>query len=311
MLEKQDSSSTQPETTPAPTETSAKSISACAGRYTASNNSSAKISKEQIMPSSHSLPLAKRTNAARKPTAEPIPGLLVFEDFITPEEEEQILAAMDDFQKRDDYLPWKQSAFNGNHLGKRWGVHCNLRTRQVTPAEHPLPRFMHDIMIPKLQALHLPAMERVQWVPNEANAIDYRRKQGHMLKNHVDDRKMSKEPIVNLSLAGDCYMTFINEKMMIANNNNDRNHNRHSTEEEIIREKRVLLKRRCLQVLTGKARYDYSHGIRHSDLLTDRRVSLTMRESPLTTTTNNSSYAKSANQPTLENIFSKKRKASA
>jgi alkylated DNA repair dioxygenase AlkB len=47
-------------------------------------------------------------------------------------------------------------------------------------------------------------------------------------------------------------------------------------------EKRVLLRRRTLQVLTGKARYDYSHGICNEDLLSDRRVSITMRESPLT-----------------------------
>jgi hypothetical protein len=46
--------------------------------------------------------------------------------------------------------------------------------------------------------------------------------------------------------------------------------------------KKVLLKRSTLQVLTGKSRYDYSHGISNSDLLSERRISVTMRESPLT-----------------------------
>ena len=49
-----------------------------------------------------------------------------------------------------------------------------------------------------------------------------------------------------------------------------------------VHSKKVLLKRRCLQVLTGKARYDFSHGIEKSDILSERRVSVTMRESPLT-----------------------------
>ena len=84
-------------------------------------------------------------------------------------------------------------------------------------------------------------------------------------------------------------------------------------------EKRVLLKRRCLQVLTGKARYDYSHGIRNVDLFSDRRVSLTMRESPLTSTnqeknrhtstnTKESPFtvAVAANQPTLQCVLRKK-----
>ena len=102
------------------------------------------------------------------------------------------------------------------------------------------------------------------YAPNEANAIDYRRAKGDYLKSHVDDRQLSKEIIANLSLAGDCYMTFQREKP--------------PTECE----QKVLLKRRTLQVLTGSARYDYTHGIRNEDLLSDRRISVTMRESPLT-----------------------------
>ena len=122
---------------------------------------------------------------------------------------------------------------------------------------------MQQILVPKLK--DLPPVKG--WLPNEANAIDYRRKQGHWLKSHVDDRKLSKEPICNLSLAGDCYMTFKNEAM----------HRNLAAKEQ-----KVLLKRRCLQVLTGSARYDFSHAIANADLLSDRRVSITMRESPLT-----------------------------
>jgi hypothetical protein len=104
-------------------------------------------------------------------------------------------------------------------------------------------------------------------VPNEANAIEYRRSQGHWLQSHVDDRKLSKEPIANISIIGNCYMTYTNQAM---------NRNVAASKE------RVWLPRRCLQILTGTARYDFAHGIDHADLVSDRRVSMTMRESPLT-----------------------------
>eukprot|EP00978_Attheya_sp_CCMP212_P021556 scaffold63082_cov54-Attheya_sp.AAC.1 len=198
------------------------------------------------------------------PTSEPIPGLFLYEDFITTEEEEQILAALDKTSETAPYdLPWKFAKFNGDHFGKRWGVHCNLRDRRVNAAENPLPPFITDLLLPKL--LRVSSTKRS--VPNEGNAIDYRRKQGHYLTNHVDDRQLSREPIANMSLVGDCYMTFRNEKQKTS-----------SAPES----HRVLLKRRTLQVLTGRARYDYSHGILNCDFLSDRRVSVTMRESPLT-----------------------------
>ena len=195
---------------------------------------------------------------------EPIPGLYVYEDFITEEEESLILKNCVNVG-RGVLPPWKMCRFNGKHIGKRWGVHCNLRDRRVDAPQHPLPSVLQDIVFPKLRKLNLPAMKNFS--PNEANAIDYRRHEGHWLKAHVDDRKLSKEPIANLSLIGDCYMTFQN----VARHRN-----------LAVSEQRVLLKKRCLQVLTGRARYDFSHGIANVDLKSDRRVSITMRESPLT-----------------------------
>jgi alkylated DNA repair dioxygenase AlkB len=198
--------------------------------------------------------------------SEPIPGLFIYEDFITEEEEALILAQLDGTEdaQRNEFLPWKPGNFNGTHLGKRWGVHCNLRDRKVGAAENPLPHFIRELLFPKLKQIR--PMDSV--IANEANAIDYRRNAGHHLLPHVDDRKLSREPIANLSLVGSCYMTY-------------RNVNSHRN--TAVKEKRVLLKPRCLQVLTGKARYDFTHGIENSDLLSDRRVSITMRESPLST----------------------------
>ena len=114
-------------------------------------------------------------------------------------------------------------------------------------------------------------------IPNEANAISYERAKGHFLKSHVDDRQLSKEVIANLSLAGDCIMTFTLEKR-----NKLMKHSRNGDMRELPEQRKVLLRSRTLQVLTGSARYDYSHGIANQDLLSDRRISLTMRQSPLT-----------------------------
>jgi alkylated DNA repair protein alkB family protein 4 len=198
--------------------------------------------------------------------SEPIPGLFLFDEFITEEEEQEIMAQLDgeSVSKRDKFLPWGDKNSYGLHGGKRWGVRCDLRERKVTEAENPLPDFVQRILVPKLKGL--PQM--LGCIPNEANAIDYRRDKGHWLKPHVDNWDLSKEPIANLSIAGDCVMTFRN----VAPSRNTANS-----------EQRVLLKRRTLQILTGAARYDFTHGISHENLLSDRRVSITMRESPLTT----------------------------
>lgn len=197
-------------------------------------------------------------------TEEPLPGLFIYEDFISEKEEQDILAYLD----RESSNPWKLSSFNGVHLGKRWGVHCNLRDKRVDAQQHPLPSFIQSVIMPKL--LSLEPMKGC--IPNESNAIDYRKIDKHYLKSHVDDRQLSKEPIANISLAGDCMMTFRNVKKKLTQKHDS---------------VKVLLKRRTLQILTGKARYDYSHGIECDDILSSRRISLTMRESPLTNTSNN------------------------
>ena len=189
-----------------------------------------------------------------EPTDEPIPGLFLFENFITMEEERKILEELD-----RPNVPWNLEKHSGLHREKRWGVEHDLWSRHVRPPKNELPHFMCEIILPKLK--RVTAMKGC--VPNEVNSIEYRRKEGHSLKDHADDRQKSKEPIANLSIAGDCYMTYRNEKQNTA---------------LVVR--KVLLKRCCLQIMTGKARYDYTHGIQNQDLLSDRRVSVTMREIP-------------------------------
>ena len=81
-----------------------------------------------------------------------------------------------------------------------------------------------------------------------------------MLTPHCDDRQMSSDILVNLSLVCDCTMTYTNEKFP---------------------EKRVdvYLPRRSLQIQSGSTRYDYMHSIANENLHGSRRVSVTFRES--------------------------------
>ncbi|KAK9827494.1 hypothetical protein WJX74_005618 [Apatococcus lobatus] len=181
-----------------------------------------------------------------------LPGQSLFKDFISESEEAELLDLV------DNQLPqWKNSNFNGAHRGKAWGVRMDLAKRTVLTPTVLMPPILlriakHMRCLPLLAKFH----------PNEANAIDYQRSCGNCLKPHVDDRQMSTEFIVNLSLAGACTMTFTRPGK--APRNFD-----------------VLLPRRSLQVTTKEARYTYTHSIDLRNFHDPRRVSITFRQSPL------------------------------
>ena len=191
------------------------------------------------------------------PTLHPsgLRGLAVVEDFITEGEEAALLQCLD---SEADGAPWRERDFNGKAYGKAWGVRTNLATRKMSPPAVPMP------------APLLPIIERMRtqvpllrgFTPNEANAIDYRRRRGHSLTAHCDDRQLSGAILVNLCLAGSAVMTYSRDTSAAAQ--------RHSV--------RVELPRRGLQVQSGVVRYNYSHAIANGDLLGDRRVSITFRQ---------------------------------
>lgn len=241
--------------------------------------------------------------------SQPLPGLFIFKDFISEEDEKNIMKTLDFY----DYIEtgennkrknvWKQTSFNGKHRGKQYGAVCSLRDRKVSAPEHPLPSCIQTMMSNvKTKLLDTVLVQEEKLIKptqfkklttyvtnlkmNEANAIDYRKKNGDYLRKHVDDRQLSKEIIANVSLAGDCYMTFELEKKnkaMVSSSFLPQQRNgrgRSSTGVEV--KKKILLERRTLQILTGSSRYDYSHAIANEDLLSERRISITMRESPLT-----------------------------
>jgi alkylated DNA repair dioxygenase AlkB len=177
-------------------------------------------------------------------------GQYTIEDFITEEEEERLLVFLDSAQPA-----WKKSQFNGPHGGKAWGVRTDLKRRTVREGEVAMPTSLMEL-VPRMKAAAQPLLN--DWKPNEANAIDYRRQLGHYLGSHVDDRNLSGKILVNLSLAAPCYMTYTKQKQQS-------------------QQVKVLLPRRSLQLQLGEVRYTWTHSIANTDLLGDRRISVTFR----------------------------------
>ena len=54
----------------------------------------------------------------------------------------------------------------------------------------------------RMRSLAPPLPPMANFKPNEANALDYRRAQGHYISAHCDDRQLSGDVLANLSLAG-------------------------------------------------------------------------------------------------------------
>ena len=187
-----------------------------------------------------------------EPSLEPVPGLLVFHDFLSEEHLRCILQELDNVPTPS----WKGESHSGNHREKRWGVYHELWSRQIQQVRNDIPTVFRRVLLPRLKLIEACHSLEI----NDVNAIDYRKSLGDSLTDHVDDRQKHLEPIVNLSVTGSCQMTF------------------HSTRNPSLPPTKVLLRPGTLQVLTGKARYDYTHGIRNADFLSDRRVSLTLRQ---------------------------------
>ncbi|KAH8050583.1 alpha-ketoglutarate-dependent dioxygenase alkB-like protein [Aureococcus anophagefferens] len=103
---------------------------------------------------------------------------------------------------------------------------------------------MPDIFAPLVRRMRtIPELRSFR--PNEANALDYRRSEGHYLGAHCDDRQLSGPILVNLCLAGDATMTYTRDQA-----------GRGSAGETV----RARLSG-ALQIQSGSVRFDYRHGI--------------------------------------------------
>jgi len=213
-------------------------------------------------------------------TVEELPGLFLIHDFITEDEERDIISQLDDSKQT-----WKISTFNGMCYSKTYGVKTQfglpdevrlVRQFDASAGEQDVPAEF-GYLIDRLHhfvSLHAQSVanELRDFRPNECNANSYFASENHYLRPHFDDRTLSGPILMNLSLAGSARMTYAKP----TNASLPTSAIASGTFGHIVC---VPLPRRCLQLVTGAARWSYTHEIRKEDVLSPRRMSITWRQS--------------------------------
>ena len=214
-------------------------------------------------------------------TVEELPGLFLIHDFITEDEENNIIEVLDN----NSLKTWKISTFNGMCFSKTYGVKTQfglpdelrlVRQNDASNGEQDMPpefSFLVDRLhhFVALNAQNM-ANELRDFRPNECNANSYFAAENHYLRPHFDDRTLSGPILMNLSLCGEARMTYAKP----LNASLPTNAIAHGAFGHTVS---VPLPRRCLQLVTGAARWSYTHEIRKEDVLSPRRMSITWRQS--------------------------------
>ena len=201
-----------------------------------------------------------------------LPGLWLIHDFISEEEELSIIS-----QLENDKTTWHLSTFNGHCLSKSFGLKTQfgpahveeriVRVNNVSKGEQDVPEYLlpcvaklTEFLRCSAQTFKMPSVLK-PFKPNECNANCYVKSENHSLTAHYDDRFLSGPILMNLSLQGRSIMTYSKGNSSAIHDN-----------------VKVDLPRRCLQLVTGDARYKYMHRIDAADVLDEKRMSVTWRQ---------------------------------
>ena len=201
-------------------------------------------------------------------TFDALPGLILIPEFVSRQEELTIVQSL----HADTISPWRHSSFNGHCNSKCFGVRTQfglpdeqrlVRQNDINLGEQDIPLYLCPFT-ERLQAMascrkDLPSEVR-DFKPNDCNANHYIRAKGHYLRPHFDDRALSGPLLVNLSLEGTVRMTYSKPNVPSST-------------------VAVTLPPRCLQLVTGLARWLYTHEIKKEDVLSESRLSVTWRQS--------------------------------
>ncbi|KAK1435960.1 hypothetical protein QVD17_01733 [Tagetes erecta] len=196
-----------------------------------------------------------------------IPGIYLIHDFVSVQEEEQLLAAV-------DARPWHNLAKRRvQHYGYEFCYDIrNVNTQQQLGE---LPSFVACILdkIPLFRKLH----EAADVLLDQLTVNEYPRGVG--LSPHIDTHSAFEDSIYSLSLSGPCIMEF---RASV----DDRDTNNSSYSSNFVR-KAIYLPPRSMILLSGEGRYAWQHYIPHHkvDMVNDnmirrssRRVSFTFRK---------------------------------
>nr|AKM76727.1 RNA-binding (RRM/RBD/RNP motifs) family protein [Geranium incanum] len=207
-----------------------------------------------------------------------IPGLYLIPDFVTPHEEQELLAAV-------DARPWISLA---KRRVQHYGYQFCYQTRNVNAKQHlgELPSFLS------------PVLERITSFPNLNDAADVSLDQltvneyppGVGLSPHIDTHSAFEGLIFSLSLAGPCIMEFRRYEQgawfLKAGSSIDTESENPENCTNFSR-RAIYLPPRSMLLLSGEARLAWHHYIPHHkiDIVNDsvikrssRRVSFTLRK---------------------------------
>lgn len=180
-------------------------------------------------------------------------GLILLEDFITSEEEQQLIRILD---LKESFM---ETIENGNIL----------KHRQVKHFGYEFIYGLNNVDVQKPLAQRIPEECDFLWQrlseqgkcsnrfrPDQLTVNVYEPGQG--IPPHVDTHSAFDEPILSLSLEGEIVMDFRRLEKKVS----------------------VLLPRRSLLIMSGEARYDWTHGItpRSMDVVRTPHGSLTIQK---------------------------------
>ncbi|KAJ8402260.1 hypothetical protein AAFF_G00371250 [Aldrovandia affinis] len=200
-----------------------------------------------------SLGLAVRWKEGGVQQSFPFPGVLLWKDFMSEEEER-------DFVNRMDQDAWKES--QSGRKKQDFGPKVNFKKQRVRLGTFSgLPAISRKLVLRLSQE---PLLQGFQ--PVEQCNLDYSPKRGSAIDPHIDDSWLWGERLVTINLLSDTVITMSLEDGQAE-----------LDQGEVRVRVRVGLPRRALLVLYGEARHRWKHAIHRQDIH-HRRVCSTYRE---------------------------------
>ncbi|XP_008426780.1 alpha-ketoglutarate-dependent dioxygenase alkB homolog 4 isoform X1 [Poecilia reticulata] len=182
----------------------------------------------------------------------PFPGVFLWENFISEEEEKELIGFMD------------QDVWNLSQSGRRkqdYGPKVNFKKKKLRLANfNGLPGLSQKLVLRMQQEPNLQGFQ-----PVEQCNLDYHPQRGSAIDPHLDDSWLWGERLVTVNMLSETVLTMSLEEGL--------------PERGLVGNIRVAVRlpRRCLVALYGEARHRWKHAIHREDIQ-ERRVCSTYRE---------------------------------
>lgn len=190
---------------------------------------------------------AEEPTQKKSKSSSDIHGLQLVEDFLTAEEEDTLLACIQN-------EAWNTSL---SRRTQHYGYVYDYTTKEAAVKAPPIPTWC-DFVVERLLETHVLTQRPDQLIVNEYTC-------GQGIHPHVDSVALFQDGIVSVSLSSDITMDFIRAGSANVNNKTE-----------------MHLPRRSALVLHGDARYKWRHGItarkKDNGVKRGTRVSLTFRK---------------------------------